>query len=383
MMAIRERIAALALAGAALTSLAAGSAPQSGAEDERALVRITQVDTSRFPRVTVYVSVTDAEGEPLAVDTESIALQENGQVMVIDEVRAMGEAEPLNTMLVIDVSGSMNLVGKLPAAQEAARAYVVQMRDGDQAGVIAFNTQVRVVQPLTADRQALTEAIDSLEAGDDTALYDGVAAAIRALEQAHGRRAILVLSDGMDNSSQVTPEQALAGIGPAGLSISTIGLGDPARAPGEWAGLDVDALRQLAERAGGSYSAVSEAEALRALYVRLGRELQSEFVLSYTSLSGLRDGVTRSLSVSLAEAAAPPAAQAEYNPGGLVPEVPQPAPWPVFLGGLGILAALVAIPMAVPALAQRIYRPDKRAKATGAPGRIRLQEPREPRVRLK
>lgn len=382
-MAIRERIAALALAGAALTSLAAGSAPQSGAEDERALVRITQVDTSRFPRVTVYVSVTDAEGEPLAVDTESIALQENGQVMVIDEVRAMGEAEPLNTMLVIDVSGSMNLVGKLPAAQEAARAYVVQMRDGDQAGVIAFNTQVRVVQPLTADRQALTEAIDSLEAGDDTALYDGVAAAIRALEQAHGRRAILVLSDGMDNSSQVTPEQALAGIGPAGLSISTIGLGDPARAPGEWAGLDVDALRQLAERAGGSYSAVSEAEALRALYVRLGRELQSEFVLSYTSLSGLRDGVTRSLSVSLAEAAAPPAAQAEYNPGGLVPEVPQPAPWPVFLGGLGILAALVAIPMAVPALAQRIYRPDKRAKATGAPGRIRLQEPREPRVRLK
>jgi len=89
------------------------------------------------------------------------------------------------------------------------------------------------------------------------------------------------------------------------------------------------------------------------------------------------------LSVSLAEAAAPPAAQAEYNPGGLVPEVPQPAPWPVFLGGLGILAALVAIPMAVPALAQRIYRPDKRAKATGAPGRIRLQEPREPRVRLK
>jgi len=383
MMAIRERIAALALAGAALTSLAAGSAPQSGAEDERALVRITQVDTSRFPRVTVYVSVTDAEGEPLAVDTESIALQENGQVMVIDEVRAMGEAEPLNTMLVIDVSGSMNLVGKLPAAQEAARAYVVQMRDGDQAGVIAFNTQVRVVQPLTADRQALTEAIDSLEAGDDTALYDGVAAAIRALEQAHGRRAILVLSDGMDNSSQVTPEQALAGIGPAGLSISTIGLGDPARAPGEWAGLDVEALRQLAERAGGSYSAVSEAEALRALYVRLGRELQSEFVLSYTSLSGLRDGVTRSLSVSLAEAAAPPAAQAEYNPGGLVPEVPQPAPWPVFLGGLGILAALVAIPMAVPALAQRIYRPDKRAKATGAPGRIRLQEPREPRVRLK
>jgi Ca-activated chloride channel family protein len=382
-MAMRQRVVILALAGAALASLAAGVAPQSGSNDEQAQVRITQVDTSGFPQVKVYVSVTDARGEPLGVDPERIVLQENGNAVPIDDVRAMGEAEPLSTLLVIDVSGSMNEIGKLQAAKEAARSYVGQMREADQAGVIAFNTKVRVVQPLTHDRQALAGAIDSLQASDDTALYDGVAAGIEALDEAEGRRAILVLSDGMDNSSQITPEQALAGIGPAGLSISTIGLGDPARAPGEWAGLDVETLRQLAEQAGGSYSAVSDAEALRALYLRLGRELQSEFVVSYTSPSKLRDGVDRSLSVSLAEVNAPSPAQAEYNPGGLVPEVPQPAPWPVFLGALAVLAALVVIPMTGRALMQRAGRRGQPRKATGERARIRLEEPREPRVRLR
>lgn len=382
-MTLRQRLAALALSGAALASLGAGSAPQSGSADGQTQVRITQVDSSRFPRVTVYVSATDASGEPVGIDPQQIVLQENGETVAVDTVRGMVEAEPLSTMLVIDVSGSMNLIGKLQAAQGAARAYVAQMRTGDQAGVIAFNTQTRVVQPLTQDRQALETAIDGLQASDDTALYDGVSAAIQALEPAGGRRAILVLSDGMDNSSQVTPDEALAEIGPAGLSISTIGLGDPSRGPGEWAGLDVAVLRRLAEQAGGSYGAVADAEALRAVYERLGRELQSEFVLTYLSPSGLRDGLDRSLSVSLAEAAAAPAA-AEYNPGGLVPEVPRPAPWPVFLGALAGLVGLVLAPglLSVAARAVRGGEAKDRPAATAAAPKIKLgQEPKK-RIRL-
>lgn len=382
-MTLRQRVLALACCGAAVLTLAAGPAPQAGRADERARVRITQVDTSGFPRVTVYVSVTDDQGEPVGIDPQRIVLHENGAPVVVDEVHALGAVEPLHTMLVIDVSGSMNLEGKLQAAQDAARAYVASMRSGDQAGVIAFNTQARVVQPLTPDRRALEAALDSLVAGGDTALYDGVAAAIQALEGAAGRRAVLVLSDGMDNSSQSTPEQALESIGPAGLSISTIGLGDPARPPGAWAGLDADALRQLAERAGGSYTAVDDGEALRALYERLGRALQSEFVITYTSPAALRDGVNRSLSVSLAETGAAAADQAAYNPGGLVPEVPRPAPWPVFLGALALLTAMAIAPSAGSSLARRLRSKGRPAKAGRAPGRVRLQEPKEPRVRLR
>ena len=382
-MSLRQRALALAWCGAALASLAAGPAPQTGAGDERARVRITQVDTSGFPIVTVYVSVTDDGGEPVGIDPQRIVLHENGAPIVVDEVHALGTVEPLSTMLVIDVSGSMNLEGKLQAAQDAARAYVATMRSGDQAGVIAFNTQARLVQPLTQDRPALEAALDSLVAAGDTALYDGVAAAIQALEAAAGRRAILVLSDGMDNSSQITPEEALARIGPAGLSISTIGLGDPSRAPGAWAGLDAAVLSHLAQQAGGSYTAVDDGEALRGLYERLGRVLQSEFVITYTSPSGLRDGVNRSLSVSLAETGAAAADQAAYNPGGLVPEVPRPAPWRVFLGALALLTAMAVVPAVGSGLVRRLRRHGRLANAGRVQGKIRLREPKEPRVRLR
>jgi Mg-chelatase subunit ChlD len=56
-------------------------------------------------------------------------------------VRGLGTSDPLTTLLVIDVSGSMARAGKLEAAKAAASAYVNQMRPGDRAGLLAFATQ--------------------------------------------------------------------------------------------------------------------------------------------------------------------------------------------------------------------------------------------------
>jgi len=292
----------------------------------------------------------------------------------------MGEGEPLSTMLVIDVSGSMNMIGKLEAAKQAARAYVDQMRSGDRAGLIAFNTRVELVQPLTANRPELLSGVEGLQASDDTALYDAVAEAVATLENVDGRKAVLVLSDGMDNSSHVTLDEALDRIGPGGLSISAIGLGDPSRPRGEWAGIDEPALQQLAAQAGGSYGYVEDAEGLRALYERLGRLLQSEFAVTYVSPAALRDGVNRSLTVRLDKAPSPDELQSSYNPGGLVPEVAAPAPWPIFFGALAALGLLLV----APGLARRVLSKEREAPLRPKAGsRIRLQNKKEPRIRLR
>jgi VWFA-related protein len=353
--------------------------PQAETGDDLS-ARITQVDTSAFPTVTVYISVADASGEPAGINPDNIVLMENGNPVTPVEVRGMGEGEPLSTMLVIDVSGSMNMIGKLEAAKQAARAYIEQMRSGDQAGLIAFNTQVALVQPLTADRAELLGAIDGLRASSDTALYDAVAEAVAALENSEGRKAVLVLSDGMDNSSHVTLDESLGGMGPSGLSISTIGLGDPSKSSGEWAGIDEPALQDLAAQAGGSYAYVEDADALQAVYERLGRLLQSEFAITYISPAALRDGVSRSLSVRFGQMPASAEPQSSYNPGGLVPEVAQAAPWPVFLGALGGLAILLLAPGLVrrvlPARGESLPRRRKDS-------RVRLQEEKKPRVRLR
>ena len=316
---------------------------------EEPYVRITQVDTSQFPRVTVYVSVTDVNGEPVGVAASQLELDENGVAITPDYVAGIGEVGPLTTLLVIDISGSMNSLGKLAAAKDAAKAYVNQSKPTDATGLLTFNTQYEYVQPITTDSQALVAAIDGLAAYDDTAMYDALMRAVEILGPVSGRKAIIVLTDGMDNRSKSTPEDVITGIGPAGLSISTVGLGDPRHSQGNLRGLDEAALMELAESAGGVYGYADDAEGLMNLYERYGRALQSEYVLTYTSPSTLRDGVNRSLTVSLSNessAATTELKSTTYNPGGLVPEVTQPASWVLFftmLAGLVLLLVLPAI----------------------------------------
>jgi len=306
-------------------------------------VRITQVDNSKFPNVTVYVSVTNAAGEPVGVDPATIQIQENGQAMTPVDVSGggQGQADPLTTMLVIDISGSMDKDGKIVAAKDAAKAYVNQMRAGDQAGLITFDTQVYTVQPVTTDTAALTSAIDGLQTGSDTAMYNALVEAEKALEGVAGRKAIILLSDGMDNESQSTADDVATSIGPSGLTISAVGFGD-ASATGQ-AGIDEAGLKSLTEKAGGLYSYVSDPQSLSALYQQFGRTLQSEYAITYVSPSTLRDGVNRGLSVSLGTGAS---AEGQYNPGGVLPEISSRS-WPVFVMILAGLLVLLLVPFLI------------------------------------
>ncbi len=319
----------------AIAPIQAVSAQTSGSQ-----VRITQVDSSRFPEVTVYVSVTDSSGNPLPVNPNQIHIKENGQEVQSEQVSASGAIGPLTTLLVVDVSGSMYDAGKLTAAKAAAEAYVNQMRPGDQAGLVTFNDTVTYRQPITSDRNALIQAIDGLTARGDTAMYDALAQAAKILEPVSGRKAIIVLTDGLDNLSKATPDEVIQSIDAGGLSISTIGLGDPAKL-GINSGLDEAVLQSLASRAGGVYGYANDPNALKGLYEKYGRALQSEYSFTYTSTSGLHDGLNRVLTVSLANTSS---AQADYNPGGLLPEVTRGGSWTVFVVLLVVLVGLLFLP---------------------------------------
>ena len=312
-------------------------------------IQITQVDTSQFPEVTVYVSVTDSNGEPVGVEANNIVIKENNQAINPTGIGGEGQIGPLTTLLVMDISGSMNTAGKLSAAKAAAIAYVEQVRAGDAVGLMSFNTQINYVQEITTDREALFTAINSLRAREDTAMYDALAEGVDVLENIPGRKTIIVLTDGLDNVSSLSPDEVLERIGPSGLSISTIGLGDPTVSSGSLTALDEAALQRLASRAGGAYAFADDPDSLLAVYQRYGRALQSEYAVSYISPGNLRDGVNRALSVSLIDAISTSvsAQGAVYNPGGLVPEIASPAPWPLFLALLGGLLALLLIPIIV------------------------------------
>jgi VWFA-related protein len=316
------------------------------AQGEQPQIRITQVDNSKFPNVTVYVSATNAAGEPVGVDPSTIQISENGQPMQAVDVQGGGETVgeesiPVTTMLVIDVSGSMAKNDKLAGAKEAAKSYVDQMHSGDQVGLIAYDTQVYTIQPVTADKPALISAIDGLMPGSDTAMYNALVEAEKALEGVSGRKAIIVLTDGLDNKSQSTAEDVIHGIGESGLTISAIGFGD-AGTVGQ-AGLNEAALRSLAEQAGGIYGFATDSEALKGLYQKQSHILQSEYRITYVSPSTLRDGINRSLTVSLAGVPAT-SAEGKYNPGGVLPEVSGRS-WTMFVVILAGLLVFLFLPM--------------------------------------
>jgi VWFA-related protein len=365
---------------AVLTVLGIPQLPARAQENEPLQVKITQVDTSDFPTVTVYVSVLDSTGEPAPVSLDRILLYENGKLIKPESITGIGESYPLTTLLLIDISGSMSYIGKIDAAKTAAIAYVDQMRPDDEAGILSFNSQIIYLQAFTSDHDRLQSAIQGLSAETNTALYDAILQGVDLLQNVTGRKAMIVLSDGMDTASKNQEADVLAVLGSEDFSISTIGLGDPTQKTDTFSGINEPLLIDLAQRAGGQYGRTDDPAALRAIYEQYGRGLQSEYVITYISPSTLRDGVNRSLSVTLADTPDSIAGKSSYNPGGLVPEVElaSKSSWPLFLTLLALLAVLLFAPAAVRFASERIQAnpvPTKSSKP--AASRIRLQEPKE------
>jgi len=277
---------------------------------------------------------------------------------------------------VMDISGSMDKNDKLAAAKEAAKSYVNQMLPGDQAGLIAYDTQVYNVQPITTDIAALNSAIDGLKTGSDTAMYNALVEAEKALENVPGRKAVIVLTDGLDNRSQSTADDVVAGIGQSGLTISAIGFGDVGTV-GQ-AGLNESALKSLAEQAGGIYGFATDSEALKGLYQQQSRVLQSEHKITYVSPSTLRDGINRSLTVSLTGATA--SAEGKYNPGGVLPEVSSRS-WTLFVVILLGLLVLLFVPMLVNLGTQSLSAAKRKPGSSRSVGRS--SQPARGRIKLK
>jgi len=367
-------------------------------------VQVVQVDKARFPEVDVYVSVTDANGQPVKnLMPEDFSLEEDSQPVSLTHVSRAGEQGPVTAVLVIDKSGSMNHANKMKAARESAIAFVQLMRPEDATGVIAFNTQVTTVQPLTDDKESLIEAIRGIEAVDDTAMYDALHAASAMLESVSGRKAIIVVTDGMNTAGQRTREETLTLVGEQDISIYTIGLGDPSQGAETYAGIDEPTLKVIARESGGIYTFAPNPEDLRSLYELLSLRIQNEYKLTYRSPNRLRDGTNRAVAVTVAAPSGPTEVAAAYNPGGVIPEVASRSSWRLFGLIFAVLAFLLVLPGIIgkvgvlipgrgPVAGRILRRSSGQAKASGkgkprlgtgkaksAKGRIRLTgEPRPP-----
>ena len=173
-------------------------------------------------------------------------------------------------VLCVDTSGSMRATDVAPtrsdAAAAAVRAFVDAVPDGTRLAIVAFSSGAGVVQPLTDDKDAVRDAIARIPPPNGgTAIGDALATAARLLPQS-GRRAIVVITDGVNNLG-ADPLQVAPQIGQGGVEIDTVGIGtnDSGQlVPGtaQAATIDEDALRQIASSAHGAYARANDAGTL-------------------------------------------------------------------------------------------------------------------------
>ncbi|WP_332772014.1 vWA domain-containing protein [Pseudomonas sp. ESBL1] len=185
-------------------------------------------------------------------------------------------------MLAIDISQSMattdystpegQRIDRLHAVKDVVRDFI-QRRKDDRIGLIVFGTGAYPQAPLTLDHTSLGILLDEVGigmAGPNTALGDALGLSIKLLDGASEQEKVLILlTDGNDTSSAITPDHAAAMAHDRGIRVHTIGIGDP-EASGE-AKVDLQALQHIAQVTGGQFFRAGDGDALRQVYATLDR----------------------------------------------------------------------------------------------------------------
>jgi Ca-activated chloride channel family protein len=151
--------------------------------------------------VTVPVSVMDRAGKYVPdLRQQNFRVFEDG---VEQQVSYFASVEkPFTVALVIDTSGSTRF--RMEEIQDAALAFVDQLRPEDRVMVVSFDDKVRVLAEPTSDRYALRNAIRRTSSGDGTKLYDAIDLVInQRFNRIQGRKAIVLFTDGVDTTSKV------------------------------------------------------------------------------------------------------------------------------------------------------------------------------------
>jgi VWFA-related protein len=179
--------------------------------------------------VTIHFIIT-RDGKPTTeVEPEEIVVSEDGRPVTDLEVHAPRSNEPLTSVLAFDTSGSMAEHGKWPEAQGAARTFLDLLDPRADCGLVLFDHELRVKEKPRMDRSRIRHAVDEAEPRGGTAYFDATAEALSMLKDARGRRAVVLLTDGVDLNSSHTLNEVVHQAREMQVPIYTVGVGEPGR----------------------------------------------------------------------------------------------------------------------------------------------------------
>src|SRR5581483_710932 len=251
--------------------------------------------------VAVNVTVTDPLNRFVTgLEKEHFRLFEDKVEQSIAQFSA--EDAPLSVGIVFDTSGSMG--SKLQKSREAVAQFFKTANPEDEFFLIEFNDRPQLVAPFTTNTDEIQNQLTFTQSKGRTALLDGIYMAMAQMHKAHNpRKAILIISDGGDNSSRYTESEIKNAVREADVQVYAIGIFEPIASRGrtaeELAGPGL--LSELAEQTGGRHFPVDNLSELPDVAAKIGVELRNQYVLYYIPKNLDRDGKYRHVNVKLVQ----------------------------------------------------------------------------------
>lgn len=237
-------------------------------------------------RVNVAVTVRDRNGRLVTgLDSQDFVVIDAGSEKPVTdfEVREGG----VSVAAVLDASGSMAIAGRLRLAVRTLDTLFAALGDADEAALFAFDSTLRELHPFTRDRAALRAALEDVRPFGSTSLHDAIAEAARAVTGRPDRRgAVLIVTDGMDTSSALSPVEASGIASSVDVPIYVVGL-DPSSGGTPISDRCVaseearEELPCLSEWTGGAFVMARASDQAEGAVQRMVSELRHQYMIAF------------------------------------------------------------------------------------------------------
>ena len=245
--------------------------------------------------VSVPTTVIDAQGRLVPdLEQDAFTVIDNGKPQEL--VLFQNEVQPFTVVVMLDFSASMTL--NLELLKRATEQFLLRMLPQDKGQVGAFSDKIQFSGTFTSDRDDLIGALNDLQFGNPTRLYDAVYQSMDLLAKVEGRKVVLVFTDGDDTDSRLGLGDVLESARVKEVMVYAIGLQSEMNIQGRTMRTRPDrGLRKLAEETGGGYFELKKTDELAPTFTRVAQELHSLYTLGFSP--GALDGKEHKLEVRL------------------------------------------------------------------------------------
>jgi Ca-activated chloride channel family protein len=248
--------------------------------------------------VVLNLTVTDKNGQYVpGLRLSDFTIFEDGKQVSTQLISSFSVHEsPFAAVVLLDTSGSME--SRLSLARSAAIRFLDGLREEDMAAVYKFDSKVEQVQEFSTGRDLAPMAY-GVHANGMTTLNDAIVDAAKALAaRPEKRKAIVVLSDGLDTYSKASAEKAIESALAIGASIYAVDM-SATQGVGLRDQRSAAVLKGFAEKSGGRFVATPGGPALRDAFASIAEELGHQYTIAYRPLNGTHDGKWRKLDVKI------------------------------------------------------------------------------------